>query len=308
MFLCDSDKHDNNSDIRVSIQHYLQYLKSLNYCERTIQYYKITLNKFSSHLAAIHVHRMCDVSLKDLDGYRLVLVDDDFSKTSISSYMGVVRNLFRFCEENQTIFMNPATGLIIPQASCRLKSVPSEKEVKRLLAQPDLSRPVGIRDRAIMETLYSSGVRLEELIRMNVYDVDMKRGSVKVLGKGRKERVTPVGKQAVTWIGKYLTKVRPQFLKESHDEQALWLGQMGKRINPLIVERAVHGYAKKVGLASVTPHALRRACATHMLRGGAHPVHIQKLLGHATLKTLSHYLKITVKDMLKTHKKGKPGK
>ena len=308
MFLCDNDKHDNDSDIIVSIQHYLQYLKSLNYCERTIQHYKITLNKFSSHLAATHVRRMCDVSLKDLDDYRLVLVDDDFSNTSISSYLGVVRNLFKFCEETQTIFMNPATGLIIPKASYSLKSVPSVKEVKKLLGIPDISKPVGIRDRAIMEMFYSSGVRLEELIRMNVHDVDMKRGSVRVFGKGRKERVTPVGKQAVVWIGKYLIKIRPQFLKERQDEQALWLGQMGKRINPLIVERTVHRYAKKAGVAPITPHALRRACATHMLRGGAHPVHIQKLLGHATLKSLSHYLKITVNDMLKTHRKGKPGK
>ena len=131
------------------------------------------------------------------------------------------------------------------------------------------------------------------------------------MGKGdfwTQERVTPVGKQAVSWIRKYLRKIRPRFFKERHDEQAFWLGEKGKRINPLIVERLVHRYAQKAGGLPITPHALRRACATHMLRGGAHPVHIQKLLGHATLKTLSHYLKITVKDMVTTHRKGKPGR
>ncbi|MGA1825013.1 MAG: tyrosine-type recombinase/integrase [bacterium] len=301
-------KDNGNNEILLSIKDYLQYLKCLNYCERTIQHYKIALNKFSSYLAANHVHRLNDVSLKDLDDYRLVLVDDDFADTSIVSYLRQVQNFFHYLEQKQEVFMDPSTGLRIPKASYTPQPVPSEKEVKKLLDQPAIPNPVGIRDRAIMETFYSSGVRLEELVRMNVPDVDMKRGVVKVVGKGSKERVTPVGKHAVSWIEKYLAKVRPQFLKERQDEKALWLGEKGKRINPLIVERSVRKYAQEAGVSPVTPHALRRACATHMLQGGAHPVQIQMLLGHSTLRTLSHYLKITITEMFKTHKKGKPGR
>ncbi len=301
-------KGDGTNEILLSIKDYLQYLTHLHYRARTIQYKKITLNKFFSHLAQNHVHRLCEVSLKELDNYRLMLVDDDFTAMSIASYLGVVQNLFKYLEDKQEIFMDPSTGLLIPKFSYSLQPVPSAVEVKKLLATPDISKPVGVRDRAIMETFYSSGVRLEELIRMNVHDVDMKQGVVRVLGKGSKERVTPVGKHAVSWIGKYLRMVRPQFFKEGHDEQALWLGKRGKRINPLIVELMVQKYAKEAEVAPLTPHALRRACATHMLQGGAHPVMIRMLLGHATLKTLGHYLKVTIKEMFKTHREGKPGR
>jgi len=237
-----------------------------------------------------------------------MLIDNDFSVASILLYMRAVRNLFRYLEDNQTIFMNPATTLIYPKLPVKLQPVPTEKEMKKLLAQPDVPLPVGIRDRAFLETLYSAGVRLEELIRMDIYDANMKQGSVKVLGKGDKERVAPLGKKALFWIGKYLKEVRPHYLKDKLDEHALWLGSQGKRINPLIVERAVHDYADKAGIGRVTPHALRRACATHMLRGGAHPVQIQMLLGHSSLRVLSHYLKITITDMIKTFKRGKPSR
>ena len=146
-------------------------------------------------------------------------------------------------------------------------------------------------------------------VSMNIYDTDLKQGRVKVLGKGNKQRVVPLGKQAIFWTDKYLKGARPIFLRKRPDEHALWLGFMGKRINLLIVERFISDYGKKAGISqSVTPHALRRACATHMLKGGAHPVQIQMLLGHSSLSSLSHYLKITITDLKKTHAKGKPGK
>jgi integrase/recombinase XerD len=181
--------------------------------------------------------------------------------------------------------------------------------MKALLSQPDISRPTGIRDRAVLEVFYSTGARLEELCGMNVHDADLKQGRIRITGKGNKERAVPMGRQAVYWTERYLKDVRPGFLRKRPDEPALWLGVAGKRINPLIVERFIRRYGEKAGIKHpVTPHTLRRACATHMLRGGAHPVQIQMLLGHASLRILSRYLKVTITDMMKTHARGKPGK
>jgi integrase/recombinase XerD len=300
--------HKHNT-IGIHIQAYLQHLASLRYSPKSISTYKHGLNRFHAFLSSENIDRPQDVTPKDLDRYRLMLVDHAYSDHSIGLYMRSVCNLFRYLEESLQIFINPASSWIIPKIATPLQPVPTEQDIRNLLTQPDLSTPTGIRDRAILETFYSTGARLEELIRMNTYDADLKQGRVKVLGKGNKERMVPLGRQAVFWTQQYLKKVRPSFLRNKPDEHALWLGLQGRRMHHLMVERAIKEYGQKSGIdLPVTPHALRRACATHMLRAGAHPVEVQMLLGHASLKILSRYLKVTITDMMKTHAKGRPGK
>lgn len=250
-----------------------------------------------------------DVIQSDIDFYRLELVDKKYSGHSISLYMRAVYNLLRYLEDTRQIFINPASGLSIPVERHKIMPVPTEKEVEKLLVQPDVSTPTGIRDRALMETMYSTAVRLSEFISMNLQDVNQKEKVIKIMGKGNKERMVPLGKKAFYWLVKYIKDVRPVFLKNKPDQHALWLGVRGKRINPLIVGRIVKGYGKDAKIKTdITPHCLRRACATHMLRNGAHPVQIQFLLGHSGLRVLGRYLKITVNDMKDMHRKGKPGK
>lgn len=298
----------NHKTISIYITAYLQSLAALKYSQKSINSYKHALTRFISFLTANRINRIVDVTSKDLTSYRLELVGQKYSAQTVTLYLRAVRNLFAYLEDNQQIFINPARSLIIPRVKTDIKSVPTEKDMENLLSQPDIATPTGIRDRAIIETFYSTGMRLEELTGMNVYDTDLNQGRVKITGKGNKERMVPMGKQAVSWTARYLKDVRPKFLRKRPDEHALWLGFQGKRINPLIVERFVKDYGEKANINHpVTPHALRRACATHMLRGGAHPVEIQMLLGHASLRTLSQYLKVTITDMMKTHSQGKPG-
>lgn len=299
----------NRNPVSIYIEAFLQHLKALKYSRKSIESYKQALNRFSSFLTANNIVRMADVTSEDLAAYRLELVDRKYADQSIGLYLRTVRKLFQHLEETRQIFINPARSLKIPRSKTDIKPVPTEEEMESLLSQPDISQPTGIRDRAVIETFYSTGARLDELCCMNVYDVELKQGRVKITGKGSKQRVVPMGRQAVFWTDKYLKDVRPGFLRKRPDEHALWLGFLGKRINQLIVERFIRDYGKKAGIRHpVTPHALRRACATHMLRGGAHPVEIQMLLGHASLRVLSHYLKVTITDMMKTHSKGRPGK
>lgn len=302
--------HDHNhKTISIYISKFLHYLKTLKYSKKSINSYKQALSRFLSFLTAQNIIRVADVTAKDLTAYRLELIDGKYADQSIGLYLRAVRKLFQYLEDTGQIFINPAKSLIIPKVKAQIKPVPTEEEMRNLLSQPDISQPTGIRDRAVIETFYSTGARLEELCSMNVYDTDLKQGRVKITGKGNKQRVVPMGRQAVFWTDKYLKQVRPKFLRKRPDEHALWLGFAGRRINPLIVERFIRDYGKKAGIGHpVTPHALRRACATHMLRGGAHPVEIQLLLGHGSLRVLSRYLKVTITDMMKTHSKGKPGK
>jgi integrase/recombinase XerD len=300
------DHHNHNA---IRIEEFLHHLKALRYRPKSIKSYKQALSRFLSFLTAIDIKRLADVTARDLAAYRLELIDRNYAQQSIGLYLRAVRKLFDYLEQTQQIFINPARSLILPRGETKIKFVPTEKEMEALLSQPDLSRPTGIRDRAILETFYSTGARLGELCGMNVHDTELGQGRIKITGKGDKERVVPMGRQAAFWTDKYLKDVRPGFLRKRPDGHALWIGFQGKRINPLIVERFVRDYGKKAEIIRpVTPHALRRACATHMLRGGAHPVQIQMLLGHASLRTLSCYLKVTVTDMMKTHARGKPGK
>lgn len=299
----------NHTRLNTYINDYLQTLAALNYSPKSIISYKHALARFSSFLTAKNRDRVQDVTVNDLDTYRLELVDQDYSSQSISLYLRAVKKLFSHLEQHQHIFINPALTVHIPKVKTKIKPVPTEEDMNTLLSMPDLSTLTGVRDRAIIETFYSTGLRLEELTRMKIVDTDLNQGRAKVMGKGSKQRVVPLGKKAIHWIEKYLHDVRPAFLRETPDDHALWLGAMGRRINPLTIERFVSDYGKKANIPHpVTPHALRRACATHMLRGGAHPVTIQMLLGHASLKTLSHYLAVTIIDMKKTHGKGNPGK
>jgi integrase/recombinase XerD len=143
---------------------------------------------------------------------------------------------------------------------------------------------------------------------LNILDPDLKQGTLRVMGKGSTERVVPVGKKALIWLKRYLKQVHPQFCR-SPDEQALWISKnTGKRLSYARVDKLIREYAKDAGLGVLSTHGIRRACATHMLQNGAHPVEIQLLLGHGGLKHLGQYLRVTVTEMKTMHQRSKPGR
>jgi len=159
-----------------------------------------------------------------------------------------------------------------------------------------------------MELIYSTGARLTEAASVTIFDPDLDRGVLRVLGKGRKERVVPLGRHAIFWLRRYIREARPKLIKDNIDEHALWVTIEGaKSKTPQTFQSAIAEHSKAAGLRRISPHALRRACATHMLRHGAHPVQIQFLLGHAGLNTLGQYLRVTITDLKKMHKQSKPG-
>lgn len=297
---------------------YLADLARRRYAPATVRAYGNTLRRLLGFLNDRGMNRLQEVTPDDLAAYRLHLMQSVPSEVSRHHYLNQVRAFFAWLERQQHVFVSPAAALLLPRPGSRLGFVPTQAEMRRLLALPDLSTPAGVRDRAMLETAYSTGCRLGELVGMNVGDCDLGRGLIRVHGKGGKERMVPLGRVAAGCIDRYLDTSRPA-LSQGHsrtsvppttlgDGDALWLGCRGRRINPLIVERSVRAYGRAAGIAGpFTPHALRRACATHMLANGAGPVQIQTMLGHSSLRTLSQYLSVSISDLKKVHARARPG-
>lgn len=292
------------------VREYLSHIESLGHGDETSRKRWDCMRKFMLFLEARKIGRIQDVDARLLEDYRLCLIEHGYSENLIESAMRTVKLFYRFMEDRNLVFDNPARRLQIPKAHVLFGTVLTESEVQRLLAVPDLTRPRGIRDRAIMETLYSTGIRRAEMGALTVFDVDLDRATLRVKGKGRKERLVPLGKHAVKFLGIYLKEARPKLLPQlTAAPDALWMDRCRTRMHKEGISITVTHYAKKAGLAKqVNIHALRRTCATHMLRHGAHPVVVAQILGHADLTSLSHYLQTTITDLLKAHAQTKPGK
>jgi len=299
----------NESVITELIAQYLADLRRRNYSPRTVEAAAKALSYVTATFAAAGVEKPQEATHEHLDAFSLALRERGLSPATVEQYTRNVRRFFGWLEERQLLFENPAAGWIIPRPERRLMPVPSVAEIKRLLAEPNVGRPVGLRDRAIIETVYSTGARLEELAGLAVFDPDVTEGRLRIMGKGRKERVVPLGKHAAHWLKQYLLHGRPPLVKGHSEHDRLWVGQCGRALSAAAIRLRVRTHARAAGIETpLSPHSLRRACATHMLRNGAHPVQIQMLLGHADLQSLSQYLRVSITDLKKMHAKSKVGK
>ena len=183
----------------------------------------------------------------------------------------------------------------------------SHAEVKKLARNVETSSPEGIRDRAIIELLYSSGIRIGELETLTLDDVDLDHAAMKVLGKGSKERMVPVGKTALRWLTSYIRGARPFMSGHGNGNRNVFLNRNGDPIGQTTVRHMIHGYEKKAKIkTNVTPHTFRRSCTTEMIKADAGIYHVKELLGHESLETLRHYAKLNISDLQKVHAKCHP--
>ena len=299
----------NRAEAIAAIEPYRAYLDELRQhrrSENTLKSACFAFTKLNAFLKAEGT-TLQDLATDDLDRFRGSLAAKPLAEMTADLVSRQVRRFFRWLAASHRIFLDPAASWSIAKPVRPILYAPSEEEMKKLLAQPDVSTPLGLRDRAFIEVAYSSGGRLEELTHLTIFDPELDRGSVRVLGKGRKERVVPLGRQAVFWLKQYLKHGRPKLLKQRLDLKALWIGAYGEALEASALRAAVGILARRAGLRRISPHAIRRACATHMLRHGTHPVQIQFLLGHAGLNTLSQYLRVSIADMRRMHRASKPG-
>ncbi len=286
------------------------HVEALGHCRETVRKRWDNIRRFLCFLEARQIERIQEVDSQLLEDYRLCLIEHTYSANSIESDMRTVKLFYQFMEDRNEVFDNPAQRLRIPKAPVIFGTVLTESEIQRMLAVPDLTRPQGIRDRALLETLYSTGIRLAELVGLTVFDVDLERATLRVKGKGRKERLVPLGKEAVKFLSLYLTEARPRLLPQFiAAPDTLWMDRCRTSMHKEGIGALVTRYGKTAGIAKdVNLHTFRRTFATHLLRNGAHPVVVAQLLGHADLRSLAHYLQTTITDLLKSHAQTNPGK
>lgn len=217
-------------------------------------------------------------------------------------YLAPLKTWFKWLSREHHILANPAADIDLPRLPRRLpRSIPSVQEVEAILREAEPVTPQGLRDRALLETLYATGLRRMELPGVSIYDADLNRGVLWVRhGKGKRERVVPLGERAIAWLDKYLSEARPQLL--AADTDALFLTDYGDPVSPEYVADKVKRYMDFAGVKKVgSTHLLRHACATHMLEGGADIRFIQEMLGHANLQTTEIYTHVSIDKLIAVH-------
>ena len=295
---------------------YLDHLRIRNYTESTIEGRRYALDAFLRWCCERELIRADAITLPILEGYLRHVHryrkpnGKPLSNSAQRGRIGAVRELFRWLCRGHHLLYNPASELEMPRKE---KSLPEEPlsigQVEDILGQPDISDLLGVRDRAMMELLYSTGMRRSELTSLELSAVNQERCTAQVRqGKGRKDRLVPVGARALSWLERYLLEVRP-LLTVSANETALFLTSYGEAFNPDVLSRKVSKYIKKADIGrNGSCHLFRHSCATHMLEGGADIRFIQQLLGHENLETTQIYTEVSIKQLLEVHARTHPAK
>jgi integrase/recombinase XerD len=291
---------------------YLRHLEVRGYSPRTVESVEGHLRFFLEYLAdETEIGRLSDLTPFDLNAYQNWLY---FSKSrhrkpaplslnTQDARLSAVQGFFRYLIREGQLATDPTTGLERPKRRTPLpKGVLSESQVKYLLDAPDSASPLGVRDRAILEVLYGTGIRNEELRNLRLLDMDIATGQACIMGKGRKERLVPIGRLALQWLDLYTRGVRPRHHRR-HEPEVLFLSKNGRKLTSGNLIDMVRKHAKSAGLPGpVTPHALRHTCATHLLRAGVDIRFIQVLLGHKSLATTQIYTHVDITDLKEVHR------
>lgn len=284
---------------------FLKYLKEeKNYSKYTVINYGKDLKLFMSYLNDLKITDINNIDYKVIRQYLSFLYDNNYSKKTISRNISTLRSFFKFhMKEN-----NPMILIENPKLDKNLPKIVHSEDLEKLLNTPDLSTPLGIRDFAILETLYSTGVRVSELINIKISDINFYDKNIKILGKGNKERYVLFGSVLNEKLNNYLKNSRSKLIKNNTDY--LFLNKNGNKLTARGVEKIIDNLVKKSGLNyKISPHTLRHTFATDMLTGGADLKTVQELLGHENLATTQIYTHISNEHLrevyLNCHPRGK---
>jgi len=280
------------------IDKFTSYLEiEKNASSHTILNYKLDLTEFGNFLKDTAIDKIDYLSLRK---YLAHLKEKNLKSRTLARKVSCLRTFFKFLSREGYIKTNPATLLLTPKLDKRLPQFLTEDEINKLLDSPSKDDISGLRDRAIMETFYSTGMRISELVGLNLEDVDFISGVVKVRGKGKKERLLPIGEKALTALRHYLDK-RKEKTKE------IFLNKSGTRITDRGVRDILEKYIKLTSLKeNISPHTLRHTFATHLLNHGADLRSVQELLGHVNLSTTQIYTHLSTERLKNIYDKTHP--
>ena len=286
---------------------YIDYLEAeRNVSPYTVRNYTTDLLGFFHFLKTKGVSSLKEVDRHVLRDYLSHLIDRGFVKASIARKLSAIRSFYRYLLREGVVPINPIEKASSPKLDKRLPSFLTIGEVERLLKAPDLSTPQGQRDRALLELLYASGLRVSELVRLDLGQINLDTNEIRVWGKGSKERVVLMGEPAAEALRNYLGQGRPKLLGKKRSN-ALLLNRYGQRLVERRVQRILGKYATLAGIDKrVHPHMLRHTFATHLLDGGADLRVVQELLGHARLSSTQIYTHVTKSQARKVYLSAHP--
>ena len=272
----------------------------------TVSAYRRDLMKFE-RFAKKRKLALEGVSRDDLVDFLAGLYQEKLESRTVARQLVTLRNFFRYAQIQDLIAADPSANLESPKIRRSLPGYLRLEEVERLLTQPDSKTALGLRDRAMLEVLYSTGLRVSELVGLRVGDLDSKAGCVRCIGKGDKERIVPVGRKALAMVEKYLQEGRPELLRQAKvmNSAALFVNKRGVALSRVGVWKILSGYGRRAGLRmALTPHMLRHSFATHLLENGADLRSVQLMLGHADISTTqiyTHVVEERLKQIYKAH-------
>ena len=294
--------------MKEKIDEFLQFLKvERNLSSNTIDSYSRDLNKFLAYLSSHRGSNLTRVNSENIQNYRRFLKTKGISSSSIARNLVALKMFFRFLLREGAIKEDPSYQLESPLSWSKLPEVLSIAEVENLLNQPSILKKSGFRDRAILELLYATGMRVSELVNVRLQDLNLKIGYVRCFGKGEKERIVPLGKVAREILQRYLEKVRPVLVKGKRESHFLFINKKGNSFSRQNIWKIIKKYTKKALIKkNVTPHTLRHSFATHLLSGGADLRSVQEMLGHANISTTQIYTHVDRERLKEVHKKYHP--
>jgi len=286
---------------------YINYLEAeRNASAYTVRNYTRDLLDFFNFVKSERITSLNEVDKHVVRGYLSHLVKEGFVKASIARKLSAIRSFYRYLLREEITTVSPVANTSSPKLDKRLPSFLPPEEIRRLLESPDLSTPQGQRDRAIMELLYASGLRVSELVSLDLAEVNLNTNEIRVWGKGAKERVVLIGKPAATALSTYLSQGRPELLGKKKTD-ALFVNRYGRRLVERRVQRIIEKYGHVAGISKrIHPHMLRHTFATHLLDGGADLRVVQELLGHANLSSTQIYTHVTKSQARKVYLSAHP--
>jgi integrase/recombinase XerC len=280
-----------------------------NLSAHSVRAYVGDLNDLVGHLHALRIERLPDVDIRSLRSWLAKQHTLGRSRSTIARRSTAARTFFGWAQTTGLVRVNPAAALTQPRTTRRLPEIVKQRDIADLLTEAARvvdDSTIGLRDVAMLELLYATGIRVGELTALDVVDIDRSRRVVRVLGKGRKERTVPYGVPAERALDRWITSGRPQ-LEGPRSGPALFLGARGARIDPRTVRRVVHARLAAVpGATGVGPHGLRHTAATHLLEGGADLRSVQELLGHASLATTQIYTHVSSDRLRQVYEQAHP--
>ena len=283
------------------VDKFIRYLEiEKNYSPNTVINYRIDLEDFRDHAVGLELEKIDYLALRK---YLAILKEKNLSSRTIGRKLSALRSFFRFLAREGYLKNNPIRILSSPKTQKHLPQFMTEEEVARLIESAhakNVDDERGLRDRAILETFYSTGLRISELVGLSIQDVDFISGVVKVMGKGRKERIAPIGEAAIKTLRQYLGKRKKEC-------EALFLNKSGRRLTSRGVRGIVDKYIRLLGMRQgMSPHTLRHSFATHLLNRGADLRTVQELLGHANLSTTQIYTHMTTEKLKNVYDSAHP--